>query len=197
MKNLLLFLTLLTSTNLVQSQSTGTMTDSRDGQTYRTVTYDIDGKSITWMAENLNYEMDKSYAYNNDKANREKYGLLYSWEAAINACPDKWRLPSREEGQALINPFIDNVGSILALLDKGEITNDNNTVVRNGFNARFGGFAPRLDRFQQIGETTAFLIYGMKNRSDSKYVLILNGEVLPNITGGFNMGAAYCRCIKK
>ena len=33
----------------------GTMTDERDGKTYKTVTYDINGKTQTWMAEYLAY----------------------------------------------------------------------------------------------------------------------------------------------
>lgn len=33
----------------------GTMTDNRDGKTYKTVTYNINGKTQTWMAEHLNY----------------------------------------------------------------------------------------------------------------------------------------------
>ena len=35
--------------------SMGTMTDERDGKTYKTVTYDINGKSQTWLAERLDY----------------------------------------------------------------------------------------------------------------------------------------------
>ena len=33
----------------------GSMTDSRDGKVYKTVTYDVDGISQTWMAENLKF----------------------------------------------------------------------------------------------------------------------------------------------
>lgn len=33
----------------------GTMADDRDGKTYKTVTYNINGKTQTWMAEHLNY----------------------------------------------------------------------------------------------------------------------------------------------
>ena len=38
---------------------TGSMTDPRDGKTYRTVTYNINGKQQTWMAENLNYSDER------------------------------------------------------------------------------------------------------------------------------------------
>ncbi|MBO7550039.1 MAG: hypothetical protein J6T62_00730 [Fibrobacter sp.] len=37
---------------------TGTMTDDRDGKTYKTVTYNIEGTPFTWMAENLTYSND-------------------------------------------------------------------------------------------------------------------------------------------
>ena len=38
---------------------TGSMTDPRDGKTYRTVTYNVNGKPQTWMAENLNYSDER------------------------------------------------------------------------------------------------------------------------------------------
>jgi len=34
---------------------TGTMTDARDGKTYKTVTFEMENGARTWMAENLNY----------------------------------------------------------------------------------------------------------------------------------------------
>lgn len=38
--------------------TTGTMTDERDGKTYKTVTYNIQGQSQTWFAENLTFSDD-------------------------------------------------------------------------------------------------------------------------------------------
>lgn len=40
------------------SFETGTVTDERDGKTYKTVTYVIDDTSYTWIAENLTYSSD-------------------------------------------------------------------------------------------------------------------------------------------
>lgn len=57
--------------------SFGTMVDSRDGRTYKTVTIDLGGKSQTWMAENLNYATDNSYCYNNDTSWCSTYGREY------------------------------------------------------------------------------------------------------------------------
>jgi uncharacterized protein (TIGR02145 family) len=57
----------------------------------------------TWMAENLNVETTDSWCYKDSASYCNKYGRLYTWEAAKTACPLGWHLPTPHEWQTLVD----------------------------------------------------------------------------------------------
>jgi len=74
---------------------------SYEGKDYKTVKIG----NQTWMAENMNHEVDGSVCYNNyndDPDYCAKYGRLYTWEAATLVCPIGWRLPSDDDWDELL-----------------------------------------------------------------------------------------------
>ena len=93
----------------------GTMTDPRDGQTYKTTTIG----SQVWMAENLNYVTVGGVADSGVGSqcvlNSPHYcnisGRYYTWVAAKNVCPEGWRLPSNDDFMLLLSTVSDNVVS--------------------------------------------------------------------------------------
>jgi uncharacterized protein (TIGR02145 family) len=137
----LVLLATLFVTQGCNTQSNGTFTDSRDGQTYKTISFKnaLTGTTVTWMAQNLNYKMQGSYAYDEKESNRKELGLLYTWEAAKKACPQGWHLATDSEWSMLVTKFggTDNAGTSLKSTvgwdDNGNGTNS------SGFNALPGG----------------------------------------------------------
>lgn len=68
------------------------------GKLYRTVL--INQK--VWMAENLAVLTPDSWAYEENALYNEQYGRLYTWDAAMKACPSGWHLPTDEEWAEMV-----------------------------------------------------------------------------------------------
>lgn len=75
------------------------MTDERDKQVY---TLQMVGNTL-WMAQDLNYKSGSSKCFNDEDSNCSTYGRLYTYSTATGICPAGWRLPTRDEAQAVIN----------------------------------------------------------------------------------------------
>ena len=141
----------------------GTLTDKRDGHTYKTVQI---GEQV-WMAENLNYdyqtEITHSMCYEDKQENCDAYGRLYTFAAAVDSaglfgdgclgcgglkpneagnlkessrgvCPEGWHLPSKGEWEQLFTIVGGNVNAAKVLRTADEIGTD-----EYGFNAYIPG----------------------------------------------------------
>lgn len=63
----------------------GEAQDRRNGKTYKTVTYNIDGKTQTWMAQNLNVDVPEgSFCLPAEDASCDVNGRFYAWRTAMN-----------------------------------------------------------------------------------------------------------------
>lgn len=157
----------------------GTLTDSRDGKSYKTVV--IGGK--TWMAENLNFDnsatatgsIDSSFCYDGIPANCEKYGRFYQEYAATAVCPEGWRLPTADDWRDLTNTakseFGDNNGSLRAVGEwENTIFGDNVTATNaSGFSALPAGYRAKTGECD--GEGTKAYFWGEDNMNHYAWIL--------------------------
>ena len=95
----------------------GTFTDARDGQTYSWVRLK-DGQK--WMAQNLNFKSDDSWCYDDKNKNCQKFGRLYSWNAAQSACPKGWHIPSEYEWKRIVENYGGEQSSYRSLMIEKE-----------------------------------------------------------------------------
>ncbi|MCB0594542.1 MAG: hypothetical protein H6557_22020 [Lewinellaceae bacterium] len=169
--------------------------DVRDGRLYETVELNRQN----WMAENLNYSSPEgSWWYDDNPENGEKYGRLYTWEAARKACPPGWRLPTDLDWRRMAEPFggvdVDfNDGGAKAyeaLIENGE----------SNFGALLGGIRLITGTFRRLGENGQY----WSNKEDSTVsgdkALLFNfdgtARRLQRYAYSKNLGAS-CRCVKE
>lgn len=124
--------------------------DVRDNKTYQTVKIG----NQTWFAENLKYNLEGSRVYDDDPANEDIYGRLYTWKQMMNGeessnsnpsgvqgiAPPGAHIPSKTEWLELVN-FLDGINLAGKYLkDEGtEFWNEGNEGTNeSGFSARGG-----------------------------------------------------------
>ena len=159
--------------SLLLTSCSESFTDSRDGQSYDVVK--IGG--LTWMAENLNFETAGSFCPEGDSRNCKRLGRLYSWAEAKSVCPDGWRLPTKEDFDALVaaqSSSQSRAGAMLKAKDgwfkKGNGTDD------FGFNALPAGYRGADGKFDGIGGYAYFwsATEDPENRESNAFYLFLS-----------------------
>ena len=128
--------------------------DSRDGQTYKTVSIGAQ----TWMAQNLNYEMESSFCGDDGCV---RYGRYYKWDAATVACPSGWHLPTLEEFETLFTAVGGKKIAAKALKSTSGWKNRNDGTSGNGsddfgFSALPAGYRKNNGTFEHVGEFLEF-----------------------------------------
>jgi uncharacterized protein (TIGR02145 family) len=147
----------VTATFVATDGKIGIFTDKRDEKTYVTVTI----AEQTWMARNLDYlnDMttgDSSWCYNNEPDNCGAYGRLYTWNAAMTACPAGWRLPDTADWNRLVYAAGggDVAGKKLKSKTGWEYSYNNGGIVNSddyGFSALPGGDRNTDGKFSYVG----------------------------------------------
>jgi len=170
--------------------------DPRDGQQYKTVKLK-DGK--LWMAENLNYDMGEGCSfYKNKEENEKKYGRLYTWDAALKACPEDWHIPSDEEWKnlaAAYGGYYDGEtgkingnprSSYSALIAEGS----------SGFAALLGGHRNADGSYEHIGKYGDYWSSSEKSFVNARYYYFYEPISKLYRFNSYKKVGFSCRCVK-
>ena len=187
----------------INAQNIGTFEDIRDGQEYKTVTYKIrlkdpSEKSVTWMAENLNYAIAGSYYRGDSLSNAEIYGRLYTWPLAIKSCPAGWRLPSDEDWINLITLYggLDSAGKHLKSESKLWV-NEGNGTNKSLFSALPYGTGDGKGTYPNFGSNAIFWSATEKDEDYAwDWILFTRWEKILRSDGHKHTTANSVRCVK-
>lgn len=134
-------------------------TDPRDGEVYRTRTIG----ACTWLADDFRYLVDRSYETTGLDPAISSPGRLYTWEAAVRACPHGWRLPSDGDWRRLAL----DAGGLRDMDDgyphEGRQIGDASAAFRSltaggdsGFGVRLVGFRSSSGTLSRVGSIAVF-----------------------------------------
>lgn len=214
-------------------RETGQFVDVRDDHEYEWIRI---GRQY-WMAENLaylpglalvadegSYELPRHYVYDfhgldpilaKQHPSFGKYGVLYNWPAAQQACPAGWHLPDKEEWDQLAHfvyeqnyqaydlfeqNYTDRVGYYLKSKigwDWNEVYGkDGNGIDKYGFGAVPAGYADLYNnQFTAKGGISHWWTRESSSGSSAWFWLMTTGEGLTDKTGLKYQGHSV-RCVK-
>lgn len=163
MTHKLLCLILLVGLPTTTSSSCNSVLDQRDGRSYPTRTIG----NLEWLATNLAVATPDSWCFD-DTQDCDKNGRLYTWAAAISACPAGWRLASDEDWLDLERALGMDSQAAAALgprgTDQGEQLRSGGA---SGFEAPICGYRRPDGTFARRNERTAFWTATEVNADDA------------------------------
>lgn len=168
--------------------------DIRDSTKYQIVKI---GEQI-WFAENLIYETENSMCYRNKLEYCKKYGKLYNFKEAVEACPDGWHLPNDEEWKKLemhLGMFekVDEAGWRGNSPGQGQLLKKGGS---SGFNAEMGG-SRRDKTFWNVNNETYFWTSSKSLRYNNyAWIRYLNERASIKRELEINSSLLSVRCIK-
>lgn len=174
------------------SASSGILVDKRDGKKYRTVKI---GKQ-TWMAENLNYETQDSYCYEDKESNCSKYGRLYLWNAALKACPSGWHLPSTAEFETLFKSVGGRQVVGKSLRSKKGWRSDGNGTDDFGFSALSAGGSYSKSGYRNMGFYAGFWSSSENDIYGAFYMLLHYDRDYADLNNQDKIYGFSVRCVK-
>lgn len=153
----------------------------------------------TWTTTNLTIDSDGSYCYNNSDVHCQRYGRLYTWEAALAGCRAlgmRWRLPTDDDWRRLAS-FYGGISETSA--DRGKAAYAALIAGgQSGFGALLGGGRDAPDgRYARI-EAHGF--YWTATASDATTAVYYNfgrgGPALHRQADGLKDRAHSVRCVR-
>jgi uncharacterized protein (TIGR02145 family) len=178
--------------------------DVRDGQRYCSVNIG----NQEWMIENMRYERAGAFENPNfPNTDTEKYGLLYTYEAAQQACPTGWHLPTDEEWKILERTLGMEVAATnrsnqrgstqgRQLKDSKDWQGENNTNDYNFKALPAGEYNPSYGPYFQLGEQASFWTATRSDTSGGVWTRVLKrGEDGITRTYYSELSGHACRCV--
>ena len=156
-----------------------------------------DGKE--WTTHNLNVEIGASYCYADAEQDCRRYGRLYTWESAQQACRslgDGWRLPTDDEWRRMAKQY----GGVSADSNEGGKAAYKALLIGggSGFNAVLGGGRGEDGKYARL-EAHGF--YWTASESEPGGATFYNfgkgGLAFHRQSGGEKRRAFSVRCVRE
>ena len=149
------------------------------------------------MAENLNYNVEGSVCYGDDKTNCEKYGRLYKWTSVKEVCPTGWHLPTTADFEILLMTMGGKSVAGKKLKSANGWSNSGNGADAFGFSAFPAGHNGKHAReYSGILDNTAFWSVGDKKEA-YVYSLSYNDDEIKAVKDyDYDDYAFSVRCVK-